>query len=352
MDLLKLSNNIVSSGTGNGDGLKPVLSSQPKRRHIFRWIAGIICVLLLCAAGISAYFWREINTPVSWDPPKEKQPFTITKGEGVKEIATHLEQVGLIRHAGIFEWYVYLKKQGTRLQAGDYALQKYMNIRGITSMLVAGEALPKDISITFPEGFTSRDIDAALTENGILKAGQFIRAAQDHEGYLFPDTYRFAPGASASSIRTTMLANFDKKFALVRRPEESWGRSQNDIVIMASIIEKEVRTPDDMRIVSGILWKRIAIGMPMQADATVVYFTGKKNGEITIYDLAKPSPYNTYLNLGLPPGPICNPGLNALEAAAKPQESDYLYYLSKPTGETVFSRTLEEHNTAKAKFLP
>ena len=123
------------------------------------------------------------------------------------------------------------------------------------------------------------------------------------------------------------------------------------IVTLASLIEREVRTQEDMKMVSGILWRRLQLGIPLQVDAAIVYLTGKKTGEVTYDDLKIESPYNTYLHRGLPPRPIANPGLNALIAAIYPAESDYLYYLSKPTGETVFSKTLEEHNTAKAKYL-
>ena len=120
---------------------------------------------------------------------------------------------------------------------------------------------------------------------------------------------------------------------------------------MASIIEKEVRTSEDKKLVSGILWKRWGIGMPLQADATVVYASGKKNGYVTFEDLKIQSPYNTYLHIGLPVGPISNPGLESIVAAIYPQSSDFWYYLSKPSGETVFSKTLAEHNNAKIKYL-
>ena len=149
-----------------------------------------------------------------------------------------------------------------------------------------------------------------------------------------------------------LLGTFEKKVApALQDASQNPQRTVYDIVTLASILEREVSDSKDRRIVAGILWKRIELGIPLQVDATIAFITGKKTGEITLADLQTPSPYNTYLHRGLPSGPIANPGLDAIESAAHPDPSDYLYYLSKPTGETVFSKTLEEHNIAKATHL-
>ena len=159
------------------------------------------------------------------------------------------------------------------------------------------------------------------------------------EGYLFPDTYLFLPGAETEQIIGTMRDNFKKKA----------GDIAQDIVIMASLIEKEVPASDDRRIVSGILWKRLEIGMPLQVDAVFPYITGKR--EVLLDDLKINSPYNTYLYKGLPPGPIANPGLDAIEAARNPKETPYLYYISGKDGKTHFAKTYEEHLKNKEKYL-
>jgi len=159
------------------------------------------------------------------------------------------------------------------------------------------------------------------------------------EGYLFPDTYLFLPFAETEQIIGTMTDNFKKKAGDVGK----------DIVIMASLIEKEVPDIGDRKIVSGILWKRLKLGMALQVDAVFPYITGKQ--KVLSDDLKIDSPYNTYLHKGLPPGPISNPGLDAVEAAKNPQETSYLYYLSGKDGKTHFAKTFAEHLKNKEKYL-
>jgi len=173
------------------------------------------------------------------------------------------------------------------------------------------------------------------------------------DGFLFPDTYFFDKEYALSDIVDKMLGNFDEKITDAMRVKyKARGKNLYEVVIMASLLEEEVQTLEDMKIVSGILWKRMEIGMPLQIDATLAYLTDKKTGEITNEDKLIDSPYNTYLYRGLTPTPISNPGLNAIQAAIEPTESEYLFYLSTPQGETIFSKTNEEHNENRAKYLP
>ena len=178
------------------------------------------------------------------------------------------------------------------------------------------------------------------------------------EGYLFPDTYYFRKeegGDGKEGIKNfvkLMLTNFDKKLTPALRTEiERQKKSIFEIVTTSSLIEKEVRTFDDKKIVSGILRKRLKTGIPLQIDATIVFITGKKTTEISIEETKIDSPYNTYKYKGLPLGPIANPGIESIIAALYPESSEYWYYLSAPDGKTIFSRTLEEHNIAKFKYL-
>ena len=175
----------------------------------------------------------------------------------------------------------------------------------------------------------------------------------DLEGYLFPDTYRIYNDASADDILEKMLDNFDTKLSRELRDEiASQGKSIHDIVTMASIIEKEVAVKDDMAIVSGILYKRMEIGMRLEVDSSVNYVSGKSDPSVTYVDLQIDSPYNTYKYDGLPPGPICNPGLQAIQAAVYPGTSSYLFYLNRQdTGETIFSKNFDEHIRNKNKYL-
>jgi len=173
------------------------------------------------------------------------------------------------------------------------------------------------------------------------------------EGYLFPDTYEVAYGEELEDIVEKMLDNFDKKLSqrLRNLGITKQGKTVFEIITMASLIEKEVKSLEDKKIVSGILWKRINAGIGLQVDATVTYITGKKSTRVSKQETEIDSLYNTYKYRGLPLGPISNPGLESIEAATYPQSSDHWYYLSAPDGETIFSKTLEEHNIAKAEHL-
>jgi UPF0755 protein len=171
------------------------------------------------------------------------------------------------------------------------------------------------------------------------------------EGYLFPDTYYFPLDVSGEEVVRIMHENFEKKIAPYLKEIEKSGKSLKDIIIMASLIEKEVKTKEEKELVSGILWKRLKAGIPLQVDATITYITGKKTTKIPLEDLKIDSPYNTYKYKGLPPAPICNPGLESILAALYPKESDYWYYLSKPDGKTLFFKDYEEFIVAKAKYL-
>ena len=172
------------------------------------------------------------------------------------------------------------------------------------------------------------------------------------EGYLFPDTYEVKKGAGSEDIIKKILNNFDKKLNSDLRTEiKNQGKSIFEIITIASLIEKEVRTFEDKKLVSGVLWKRLESNMPLQVDATIAYITEKKTTKVLKTDTQIDSLYNAYKYSGLPLGPICNPGIESIKAAIYPENSEYWYYLSTPEGETIFSRTLEEHNIAKAKYL-
>lgn len=292
---------------------------------------------------------KKINEPFM--AKSADRVFEVRKGEGAEKIAQNLESHKFIADKNYFLFYLWQAGKSSKLQAGKYSLSASNNIKEIAGKIIAGDAIKEEISITIPEGFRLRDIDDRLAEQNIIKKGTLNNSL---EGYLFPDTYSFSTDKlplKTEEVVKKFLDNFDKKTSDLKEQAKIRNIDFRDIVIMASILEKEVRTIEDMKTVSGLLWKRISIGMPLQVDATIAYLTGKKTGEITYDDLKIDSPYNAYTNKGLPPGPISNPGIVALEAALNPIENDYLYYLSKLTGETVFSKTIEEHNRAKNLYL-
>ncbi|PIS17218.1 MAG: endolytic transglycosylase MltG [Candidatus Nealsonbacteria bacterium CG09_land_8_20_14_0_10_42_14] len=292
----------------------------------------VITLLILIIALVAGAFFlpKDLGS-------QEEVVFKIEKGEGSKEIAANLEREGLIRWASFFRLYVLTTGVSGRLQAGTYQFSPSMSIFQIAGKLASGDIAT--VNITIPEGFTAEKIQARVKN----MVGLDMPDLEKHEGYLFPDTYKVAYGATGEEIVQMMLNNFDRKTAsLAITP---------DIVIMASLIEKEVQTKEDKEIVSGIFWKRLESGMPLESCATIAYIKGIDQWRYSYEDTRIESPYNTYLNLGLPPGPIANPGLDSIEAALYSQDSDYWYWLSTPEGETIFSKTLAEHNYAKSIYL-
>lgn len=250
--------------------------------------------------------------------------FKVEAGEGSRDIAINLEKEKLIYWGPIFRIYVYFSGSSKKLQAGNYRFLDSMNIPAIASQMTKGDILLT--TVTIPEGFDAGQIYQKL--EGISDVR--ISELEKFQGYLFPDTYELPFGIKEEDVVKIMIANFNEKVTSELREEiEKQKKELNDIVIMASILEREVITKEEKELASGILWKRMKIGMPLQVDSATL----------------------TYKERGLPENPICNPGLESIMAAVYPKDSPYFYYLSKPDGVTIFSKTLEEHNIAKAKYL-
>ena len=241
-------------------------------------------------------------------------------------------------------------------------------------MLSEGETLNDELTIKIIEGWRINEINEYLKESGITEGDEFSKYANNPistwssippkffddaplfanlEGFLFPDTYRIFKGARTIDIAKKMLDNFDSKLTdKMREDIDRQGKTVYEIVTMASVIEKEVRSQEDMKTVSGIFWNRIEVGQALESCATLSYILGVNKPQYSIEDTKTDSPYNTYQNRGLPPGPISNPGLNAIKAAIYPEQTDYFYFLStSDTGATVFSKTYDEHLRNKAKYL-
>ena len=309
--------------------------------------------------GARFYIQKPVDLKASY------QSFEIEEGEGVLAIAKKLEQNGFIRNKWLFSFYVFAINEYSHLQAGAYSLSPSINIPTIARKIINGESVY--IAITIPEGFTNKQIEERILQKIPLKQGEipideqkivfykdkfnFLGDVPDEtnlEGFFFPDTYYFNIKAGRQEIAEKMLNNFaEKASSELREVIKEQDRSIFDIIIMASMIEKEVRTVRDKKLVAGILWKRLEGNMPLQIDATIVFATGGKITKITNKETQIDSQYNTYKYKGLPVGPICNPGLESIEAASYPQESAFWYYLSTPEGETIFSRNFQEHIIAK-----
>jgi len=326
----------------------------------------ILLILFVLFVSISIILlWLGIYLPKDSDSQIEKV-FFITKGEGTGEIASNLEREGFIKSGVLFRIHTLFKKVSGKLQAGEYILSSAMTVPEIAEKFVSGDVVK--IIITIPEGFNLTEVAEKLSENyhNSLKIKEFkVRFfAEDFEflkdapkeasleGFLFPDTYQFSSKDFVEDMVQRMLLNFDRKLSQdIRKEINRQGKTIFKTIIMASLIEKEVKSFEDKELVAGILWKRLDNGMPLQVDATIAYITGKKTTKVSKTDTQIDSPYNTYKYPDLPLGPISNPGLESILAAIYPKDNPFWYYLSTPEGETIFSKTLEEHNIAKAKYL-
>jgi len=307
------------------------------RKIWIKFLKGIFIFSVLSFLAIFLFFWG-IFLPKG--KVFEQKIFSVKKGQGLFEIGENLEKEGLIKNKIFFDLYVILIGKQRNLQAGKYYLSPSMNVPEIAKKIISGDIAK--MKVTIPEGFTVKEIEEKL---GVKLEGENL------EGYLFPDTYYFPIDVSGEEVVKVMKENFERKILPYKEEIEKSGKTLHQILTMASLLEKEVKTKEEKEIVSGILWKRLKAKIPLQVDATITYITGKKTTKISFEDLQIDSPYNTYKYQGLPPGPICNPGLESILAALYPKESDYWYYLSTPEGKTLFFKTLKEHNLAKAKYL-
>ncbi|MDO8600478.1 MAG: endolytic transglycosylase MltG [bacterium] len=352
-------------------------SRQRNKKFFSRPLLPTSYFLLLAFAAFVAFaaFAYQIYWPHA--DFRGSKSIMIEQGLGSRKIGAFLKQGGVIDSKWVFVTYVSLKGVASDLKPGFYIWNDTVTIPELVRDLRRGGT--NERAITIPEGWTTREIAEYFLRENIVSQNDFLRlvgkdgvsrfradfsfltdAPQNAglEGYLFPDTYRIFRDASLESIVAKTLTNFDRKLTSDLREEITRQKKTIfDIVRMASLIEKEVVSDEDRAIVSGILWKRLRLSIPLQVDATVLYaksltshlspFTSRVLIEDTLID----SPYNTYKYYGLPPGPIANSGISAIRAAIYPQESDYFYYLSAPDGRTIFSRTLEEHNAAVRKYL-
>jgi len=321
---------------------------------------------LIILALLFFYFWYQaVSNQFTGEASKE---FQLSRGDNFITIGANLKSAGIIKSKLVF-WFITLARGSVNnLQAGQYVFEPKLNLIEIIKKIENGRALKEnEITVVIPEGFNLAEIQQRFQEAGFnqeialtkLKATPLsdsfgwlnLVSTQFNtlEGFLFPDSYRFQKDASSQEILNKILKNFETKTEELRAPKILKGRNFYDILIMASILEKEV-PPQDMPLAAGVLWKRLELDMPLQVDATLVYILGRaiKSSDTTMLD----SPFNSYKFKGLPPTPISNPGLIAMKAALNPQVSDYLFYLSSAKeGKTIFSTTLEEHNLAKIKHL-
>lgn len=294
-------------------------------------------------------FWWLNGTRAADSKNTKQQPFTVAKGEGARQIGNELKQAGLITDPYIFYALVKLGGYDGKIQAGDFELSPNQTPGEIIAVLTQGT---QDVWITIPEGKRATEIAETLREKLPSYNTSWNQQLIAEEGYLFPDTYQFAKDATAEQIITTMKDNFNKKYAIASEGS-TVKYSENDIVIIASIVEREGNNDNDMKYIASVLENRLQLGMALQVDSSIQYVLGnsfKWWPKPTAADLQIVSAYNTYKNPGLPPTPIANPGLTALTAALHPATANYLYYFTDGKGVTHFAKTLDEQNANIARY--
>jgi UPF0755 protein len=310
------------------------------------------CFLVLLAWG--GWFWWQYGiSPVD---PSGNTPviLTVASGEGAKEIAADLEAKHLIHSKTGFYLLVKLLGIEKDLQAGDFRLNQSMDARTIALTMTHGIL---DVWVTTLEGWRDAEVAGQLSHDLNIPEDQFLQYAR--EGYMFPDTYLIPRDATASAIVEMLIENFNKKVTPnMREDAKKTGLTFDQTITLASLVEREGQTDADRPVIAGILLNRIKADMPLQVDATLQYALGYQpfekswwKKELSDDDKKINSPYNTYANPGLPPGPIANPGLASIKAAIYPTATDYLYYLHDKTGTVHYAKTVEDHNANVRKYL-
>lgn len=316
----------------------------------------LVLFVLILGMGVYVYY----NLP--YDDRMRPVRLVVPEGATLDQTAGLLEEQGVIRFHLVLARMARVMGKDRSIRAGEYSLHSSMSPREVLRRLCRGEVILH--KVTVPEGMTVRQIATLLEKMGFASQEEILAASREVgfmralgfeedslEGYLFPETYHFAMGIPPGEILKAMVQRFHSVYGSALRARQSEnGRGLHEVVTMASIVEKETGSRKEMPLIASVLVNRLRIGMPLQCDPTVIYGIEDFDGNLTREHLLAPNPYNTYLNKGLPPGPICNPGLDALTAVLYPADTSYLYFVSRNDGTHLFSPTLKEHNRAVEKY--
>lgn len=331
-------------------------------------LIGFVAILIL---ALITYFWWQNTTAPANPQDTTQKPFLITRGESLQSVASKLEKEGFIKDDLAFRVFVQLQGKQKDIKAGNYRLSPSLSLSQVVSLLIAG---PKELWVTYPEGLRREEIlDKTVKGLGMDQASavkfasEFMAESRGLEGQLFPDTYLFAPDVTSDVVVSKMKNTFDARITdQMREDTKKNGLTFSQTLVLASIVERETKSGEERPIVAGILLKRLDAGWALQADATLQYIVAKKCEimQVVYYydkcdwwrmptsvDKQIRSPYNTYLNKGLPPSPIANPGLSAIKAAIYPEESEYWFYLHGSDGQIRYARNAEEHAENVRKYL-
>jgi UPF0755 protein len=333
------------------------------RRKIF---AVIFFILMLAITAIGIFIWSELNKPYR-KFTEDKLLVAIPSGTSLDSASRLLTTKGVVKDPWLLKGLFYYNRTQAKMKAGEYVFDRALTPFEVYDKLLRGEQ--QYLVITVPEGTNTFDLPAILAKEGIkpeavqaaMKSPLVLADLQsidpgihNCEGFLFPETYFFTKTDDAEKILLKMIGEFKKRFlSQIRTRAQELGMSVLNVVTLASLIEKETGQGSERRLISGVFHNRLKHSMLLQCDPTVIYalrLTNDYKGTLTRADLQKQSPYNTYVTPGLPPGPICNPGAAAIQAAMNPETTDKLYFVSKNDGTHYFSATLQEHNRAVQQY--
>jgi UPF0755 protein len=315
--------------------------------HLHKFLIPVF-VLVFVFIFSYTFFWRAPR------PFPSHVLVTIEKGSSLTSISKTFKEQKVVRSAFWLRIFTMMLGGEKSVVAGDYYFPKAKNVFSVSKMLSRGEFGLIQVRVTLLEGLSSYEIADILQD--VLPSfnhSDFLSQVDKggHEGYLFPDTYFFLPNIKAGDVILMMRENFARRVNEYQEDIDKSGRSLEEIVIMASILEGEGNSLESKRMISGILWNRLRIDMPLQVDAPFKYYNGKNSYTLTREDLRENHPFNTYVNKGLTPTPINNPGINAIRAAIAPTNSEYLYFLSDTRGNTYYARDFDGHQVNRERYL-
>jgi UPF0755 protein len=322
-----------------------------------------LATVTIAAIGLIAFLVGFIYFTYFLSSPNKNVIVEIPKGLGLKGIALKLEESGVIKNDKVFVLYVMIKGAQNKLKAGEYEFKPGDSMARVVEKLEKGDVIVR--RITIQEGLTVNEIGELLEKNGIMSKEEFLKKAlsrefarellggsiSSFEGYLFPDTYYYAKGITSEEFIRMMVSRFKKVYESLKTESVGVNLTDQEIVILASIIEKETGNASERPLISAVFHNRLRLGMKLESDPTVIYGLGSDfNGNLTKDDLRTETSYNTYKTLGLPPAPIANPGKDSLQAALNPARVNYLYFVSKGDGSHHFSSNYRDHQEAVARY--
>lgn len=320
---------------------------------------------LLGIPGFLGYNWVEHQLHSPANPGGGTVRVVVAPGSTFHEVADTLHRAGLIDSTLVFDLYARYHHLDRNVQAGAYVIGRNKDMTQILQALQT--AIPEEVFITIPEGYTIQKTAAMLDKGTLVKGSDYLQVAKSGqfdydflasrpqgaslEGFLFPDTYLVPRTVTAKQLVTLQLDAFKKLWDQTRQDLAAKRKLNSfQVVTIASLIEREVRYDEDRPLVASVIYNRLASGWPLQLDATVLYAKGVWQSNVTLDDLKINSPYNTYLHTGLPPGPIANPGSKAIDATLKPADTGYFFYLSDSQGHNHYAKTNDEFNQLKRQY--